>query len=85
MKLQQMSQVQACKVSQFLGKLSAASQAMFLALLYYRHLEGDLHKVINCSGQDYNAMVSTSMRGTGLVADTLDNLRHCICVFSECW
>ena len=42
--LQLQHSVSACQLSQFLGKLSAASQAMWAAPLFYRALPRDLQK-----------------------------------------
>ena len=64
-------------MSQFLGKLSATSQAIFPALLFYRHLQGDLLRTLNWkSVQKHDAMMTTSSStgGTGLVAGTFDIL-----------
>jgi len=59
-KLRQTSQVRARTMSQFLGKLSAASQAIFPAPLFYRHLQGDLRIALNCNGQNYETLMTIS-------------------------
>ena len=42
------------QLSQFLGKVNAASQAVQVAPLFYRALLGNLQRVLHQGGQDYD-------------------------------
>jgi len=52
--------VSARHLSQFIGKLNAASQAILVAPLFYRALQGDLQKGLAQGEQDYNHSLSLS-------------------------
>ena len=56
----QRSQVTARQLAQLIGKLHATSQAVLPAPLFYRSLQGDLHRVLNLTNQNYDALVSLS-------------------------
>ena len=56
----QRSQLTARQLAQLIGKLHAASQAVLPAPLFYRSLQGDLHRVLNLTNQNYDALVSLS-------------------------
>ena len=57
-KLRQTLQVVPCTMSQFLGKLSVAPQAISPASLFYRHLQGQLQIALNRNGQNYETMMT---------------------------
>lgn len=52
--------VSARQLSQFLGKLNAASQALLVAPLFFRALQGDLQKALLQGDQNYNQTLSLS-------------------------
>ena len=45
-------------LSQFIGKLSAAAQAVALAPLFYRHLQGNLKNALTSGNQSYENMTT---------------------------
>lgn len=52
--LQRKESVSARQLSQFLGKLNAASQALLVVPLFYRALQGDLQRALLKGNQDYD-------------------------------
>ena len=48
------------KLAQFIRKLNAASQAVFPAPLFYRHLQRDLQGALARGGQNYNTTLQLS-------------------------
>ena len=52
--------ISACKLSRFLGKLNAASQAMLVAPPFYRALQKDLQAALAQGAQDYENLVRLS-------------------------
>ena len=57
----QKSHVTARQLAQIIGKLNAASQAVFPAPLFYRSLQGDLQRGLSNNNQNYNALLSLSL------------------------
>ena len=54
------SSISARRVAQFIGKLNAASQAVFPAPLFYRHLQRDLQGALSRGGQNYDSFLQLS-------------------------
>ena len=52
--------VSARALSQFIGKLNAAAQAITPAPLFYRHLQGNLENALTSGDQGYESMTSLS-------------------------
>ena len=52
--------ISARRVAQFIGKLNAASQAVFPAPLFYRHLQRDLQGALARGDQSYDSMLQLS-------------------------
>ena len=50
----------ACKLAQFIGKLNAASQAVFPTPLFYRHLQRDLQGALARGSQNYDTSLQLS-------------------------
>ena len=60
LELLQKKKVSARHLSQFIGKLNAASQAILVAPFFYRALQGDLQKGLAQGGQGYNHLLALS-------------------------
>ena len=89
-------QVTARQLAQLIGKLHAALQAVLPAPLFYQSLQGDLHRVLNLTNQNYNALVSlsaqalegltwwqeklTQMEWQGSAVQATDNYHHIRCI-----
>ena len=58
--LLQKERVSARHLSQFIGKLNAASQAILVAPLFYRALQGDLQRALTQGCQNYNRQLALS-------------------------
>ena len=58
----QKESVSALCLSQFIGKLNAASHAILVAPLFFRALQGDLQKGLAHGGQDYNHLLTLSLQ-----------------------
>ena len=52
--------ITARQLTQIIGKLHAASQAVLPAPLFYRSLQGDLQRALNSSSQNYNSLLTLS-------------------------
>lgn len=59
--MRQKPHITARQLAQLIGKLQAASQAVFPAPLFYRSLQGDLQSALSTSQQDYNSLLSLSL------------------------
>jgi len=57
--LQQKEAMSARQLSKFIGKLNAASQAILIAPLFYRNLQGDLQKALFLGDQCYDQVLLT--------------------------
>ena len=64
-RLQGSHQISAWLLSQFLGKLNAAAQAIFPAPLFYRHLQRDLQRSLSQGGQNYDVLLTLSQEAVG--------------------
>ena len=54
------SHTSALELSRVLGKMNAATRAISVAPLFYRHLQAQLQSVLNCSNQNYNTRILLS-------------------------
>ena len=58
--LQQKEALSARQLSRFIGKLNAASQAILIAPLFYRNLQGDLQRALFLGDQNYDQVLILS-------------------------
>ena len=70
------SPITARQLAQIIGKLHTASQAVLLAPLFYRSLQGDLQIALNSSNQNYNSLLTLSQPAQEELAWWQDKLSH---------